>query len=210
MPTRRIFSRIHAIAGVLAFVTILTFLSSSLVAEIWGNADAIAGVKQAIAWALLILVPALIATGASGFTMAGPSPKGVLADQIEEDAADRRKRHSGAGSRVLFLAWKAAQGEFDTAFIAVQIVEFAAGSANLVLMGLNIRDGLRLTRRLRRPARAQHLSALLQPVRHERAVLVNVDRIQAGRGQDSRICAACRPARSGSGRRLPRPWRRPA
>ena len=42
---------------------------------------------------------------------------------------------------VLFLAWKAAQDEFDTAFVAVQIVEFAAGSINLALMGLNIRDG---------------------------------------------------------------------
>ena len=49
---------------------------------------------------------------------------------------------------VLFLAWKAGHGEFDAAFIAVQSVEFVAGSANLVLMGLNIRDGLRLTRRL--------------------------------------------------------------
>ena len=37
MPTRRIFSRIHAIAGVLAFVTILMFLSSSLAAELWGK-----------------------------------------------------------------------------------------------------------------------------------------------------------------------------
>jgi hypothetical protein len=53
---------------------------------------------------------------------------------------------------VLFLAWKAAQSEFDAAFIIVQVVEFAAGSFNLVLMGLNIRDGLRMTRRLRPPA----------------------------------------------------------
>ena len=36
---------------------------------------------------------------------------------------------------VLFLAWKAGQGEFDAAFIAVQIVEFAAGSLNLVADG---------------------------------------------------------------------------
>ena len=153
MPTRRIFSRIHAMAGVLAFATILAFLSSSLAAELWGSAGAIAGVKRTIAWALLILVPALIATGASGFTMAGPSPKGVLAGKLK-----RMRLIAGNGivvllPSVLFLGWKSAQGEFDTAFVAVQIVEFAAGSANLVLMGLNIRDGLRLTRRLRRPAR---------------------------------------------------------
>ena len=64
---------------------------------------------------------------------------------------------------VLFLAWKAAQAEFDTAFIAVQIVEFAAGSVNLVLMGLNIRDGLRLTGRLRTPRRQRSVSERLTP-----------------------------------------------
>ena len=58
---------------------------------------------------------------------------------------------------VLFLAWKAGHGEFDAAFVAVQIVEFAAGSLNLALMGLNIRDGLRLTRRLG-PRRAGRLA----------------------------------------------------
>jgi hypothetical protein len=152
MPTRRIFSRIHAIAGVLAFVIILMFLSSSLAAEFWGSAGAIAWVKHAIAWALLVLVPALTATGASGFAMAGPSPKGVLATKLK-----RMRLIAGNGilvlvPSVLFLAWKAAQAEFDAAFIVVQIVEFAAGSVNLVLMGLNIRDGLRLTRRLRRAA----------------------------------------------------------
>ena len=152
MPRRRIFSRIHAIAGMLAFVIILMFLSSSLAAELWGSADAIASVKQTIAWALLVLVPALIATGASGFAMAGPSPKGVLAGKLK-----RMRLIAGNGilvlvPAVLFLAWKAAQGEFDAAFTTVQIVEFVAGSLNLVLMGLNIRDGLRMTRRLRRPA----------------------------------------------------------
>jgi hypothetical protein len=150
MATRRIFSRIHAIAGVLAFVTILVFLSSSLAVELWGSAASIAGVKQAIARALLILVPALVATGASGFAMAGSSPKGVLASKLK-----RMRLIAGNGiavlvPSVLFLAWKAARGEFDAAFVGVQIVEFAAGSVNLALMSLNIRDGLRLTRRLRR------------------------------------------------------------
>lgn len=154
MPRRRIFSRIHAIAGVLAFVTILMFLSSSLATELWGSTDAIVSVKQAIAWALLILVPALIATGASGFAMAGASPKGVLATKLK-----RMRLIAGNGilvlvPAVLFLAWKAGQDAFDAAFVVVQIVEFGAGSLNLVLMSLNIRDGLRMTRRLQPAPRA--------------------------------------------------------
>ena len=81
--------------------------------------------------------------------MAGPSPKGVLATKLK-----RMQLIAGNGilvlvPAVLFLAWKAGQDEFDAAFIGVQVVEFAAGSINLALMGLNIRDGLRMTRRLR-------------------------------------------------------------
>ena len=80
--------------------------------------------------------------------MAGPSPKGLLAGKL------KRMRLIAANGilvlvpSVLFLAWKAGCGEFDAAFIAVQCVEFAAGSLNLALMGLNIRDGLRLSRGL--------------------------------------------------------------
>lgn len=159
MPTRRIFfSRIHAIAGVLAFVTILAFLTSSLAAELWGSAASIAGVKRAIVWALLVLVPALIATGVSGSSMAGSSPKGVLAAKLK-----RMRLIAGNGilvlvPSVLFLAWKAGQDQFDAAFIAVQIAELVAGSINLALMALNIRDGLRLTGRLRSPRRQRSLS----------------------------------------------------
>jgi len=148
MPSRRSVSRVHAIAGVVAFATILLFLSSSLVAELSGSPETIALVKMAIAWGLLLLVPALVATGASGFAMAGASPKGLLARKL------KRMRLIAANGilvlvpAVLFLAWKAGHGEFGAAFIAIQSVEFAAGSLNLALMGLNIRDGLRLTRRL--------------------------------------------------------------
>ena len=52
----------------------------------------------------------------------------------------------------LFLAWKAGSGEFDAAFIVVQAIELVAGSANLALMGLNIRDGLRMRKRIAYPS----------------------------------------------------------
>jgi hypothetical protein len=50
----------------------------------------------------------------------------------------------------LFLASKASAGEFDTAFYAVQAIELAAGAANIMLLGLNMRDGLKMSGRLRR------------------------------------------------------------
>jgi len=49
-----------------------------------------------------------------------------------------------------FLAGKSAAGEFDSTFYIVQAVELLAGAANLTMMGLNIRDGLRMTGKIRR------------------------------------------------------------
>lgn len=46
----------------------------------------------------------------------------------------------------------AAAGSFDIAFDVVQAVELVAGATNLLLMGLNARDGLRMAGRLRSSA----------------------------------------------------------
>ena len=153
MRARSTASRVHAAAGVTAFAVISLFLISSAAVELAGNPAAIATVKQAIAWGLLLLIPALAATGGSGFAMVGGSPGGLAGAKL------RRMRFIAANGvlvlvpSALYLAWKAGQGAFDGGFALVQAIEFAAGGANLVLMGLNIRDGLAMTKRRRsRPA----------------------------------------------------------
>lgn len=50
----------------------------------------------------------------------------------------------------LFLAWKARNGEFDGVFHAAQGLELLAGATNISLLGLNMRDGLKMKGRLRR------------------------------------------------------------
>ena len=55
----------------------------------------------------------------------------------------------------IFLNRWAAAGSFDTTFYVVQTIELIAGPINLVLMALNVRDGLRMAGRLRvSPARS--------------------------------------------------------
>lgn len=54
---------------------------------------------------------------------------------------------------IVLNRWAAA-GSFDTTFYAIQALELLAGATNLVLMGLNIRDGLMMSGRMR-PANAQ-------------------------------------------------------
>jgi hypothetical protein len=47
--------RIHPIAGIIAFLTILTFWTSTVVSELFGSVETITFVKQAIPWGFLIL-----------------------------------------------------------------------------------------------------------------------------------------------------------
>lgn len=65
--------RIHPIAGTISFLTILAFWISTVGSELFGSADMITAVKEAIPWGFLILVPELAITGGSGFRIAGAS-----------------------------------------------------------------------------------------------------------------------------------------
>ena len=141
-------ARLHAIAGLLAGATILTFWLSTVAVELGGNAAAMTTVKTAIPWGLLLLIPSLALTGATGFRLAGNRRDALV-------QAKRRRMPIIAANGLLvlvptafFLAWRASAGLFDDVFYAVQAVELLAGAVNLALIGLNLRDGLRASGRL--------------------------------------------------------------
>jgi hypothetical protein len=142
---------VHLVAGILATSLIATFFVATVLVEIFGSREAVAAVKSLIVTpGLWILVPAIAATGGSGFSLAW-SRQGRLV----ENKKKRMPFIAANGILVLvpsavFLDIWAARGEFDTGFYLVQGLELLAGSANLALMGMNIRDGLRLTGRMRR------------------------------------------------------------
>jgi hypothetical protein len=142
--------RLHVTAALLAFTLILTFWTSTAVVELAGPTGAVIEIKQAIRWGLLALVPALATAGATGFAMGGRSTDPRI-------VAKKRRMPFIAGlgllvlvPSALYLAARADSDDFDTGFHLVQAVELTAGAANLTLMSLNIRDGLRLTGRLHR------------------------------------------------------------
>jgi hypothetical protein len=142
--------RVHLVAGLLAPLCIATFFVASLGVELFGSHAAVAQVKSLIVTpGLWILVPAIAAAGGSGMFL-GRTRKGRLAD-----AKKKRMPFIAANGLLVLLPcaivldrWAAA-GTFDTAFHALQGVELIAGAINLTLMGLNVRDGLRMTGRLR-------------------------------------------------------------
>ncbi len=144
---------LHRIAALLAALCIATFLFASIGVELFGTPQAVAKLKALIvAPGLWLLVPALAATGASGFALAR-GRRGRLVD------AKKRRMPFIAANGLLVLVpcaivlqrWAAA-GDFGAAFLAVQGIELLAGTANLTLIALNVRDGLRLAGRLRAPA----------------------------------------------------------
>lgn len=141
-------NRLHALAGSLGLLSIGLFWTSTVVSELTGDAAAVAWVKTAILWGLLVLIPAMVAVGASGFRLARGRHGGAI-------DAKRRRMPVIALNGVLILvpcavvlALWAQAGRFDGWFYGVQALELVAGAVNLVLMGRNLRDGLRLTGRL--------------------------------------------------------------
>lgn len=146
--------RAHLIAGILAPLCLATFFLSTVLTELFGSHAAVAQLKSLIVSpGLWIMIPAMAAAGGSGMFL-GKSRKGRLVD------AKKKRMAFIAANGLLVLVpcaialnrWAAA-GSFDTSFYIVQVVEVVAGATNFVLMGLNVRDGLRMAGRLR-PAKA--------------------------------------------------------
>ncbi|WP_158964936.1 hypothetical protein [Chachezhania sediminis] len=137
---------VHPVAGAIALALISTFWLSTLLSELLAGPAVVTLVKTTIPWGFLILIPAMAAVGLSGRQLARNFRGPVV-------AAKQKRMAVIAGNGVLvlvpsalFLAASARAGEFGTAFVVVQVLELAAGATNIVLMVLNMRDGLRFRR----------------------------------------------------------------
>ncbi|ABD88508.1 hypothetical protein [Rhodopseudomonas palustris] len=138
---------LHPIAGIIGFLTILGFWLSTVVVELGGDPGAIAAVKLGILWGLAVLIPALATAGLTGFKLGGKS-------QRPEIVSKRLRMPIIAFNGVVVLVpcavmlqRQAAAGQFDRTFIVIQALELLAGAVNITLLGLSIRDGLKLARR---------------------------------------------------------------
>lgn len=148
---------IHAVAGAGALLLVATFWLSTVASELSGSETAVVAVKTTIPWALPVMVLLMAAAGGTGFSMA---PK-VRVGRI---GAKRRRMPFIALNGILvlipcalFLGWRAAAGQFDATFYAVQALELVAGAINITLLSLNMRDGIATARRwpMKKPAKAR-------------------------------------------------------
>ncbi len=144
-------TKIHAAAGMIGFLTILTFWTSTAWSELFGSPEMIASVKAMILKGMFILIPAMAIVGGSGMSLGGK--------RTDNRAMAKKKRMPFIGANgllilvpaAIYLESKASVGAFDTWFYAIQALELVAGATNLTLMGLNIRDGLMMTGRISSP-----------------------------------------------------------
>lgn len=140
--------RIHALAGVLGFLTILTFWTSTVVSELFGSHETIAVVKAMILKGMFVLIPAMVIVGASGISLGGKRQ-----DALALAKKKRMPLIAANGLLILvpsafFLEALGSAGTFDIRFYVVQALELVAGLANLTMMGLSIRDGLTMSGRI--------------------------------------------------------------
>lgn len=143
--------KLHATAGTLALITIATFWSSTLVTELLGSHAQIAQLKSLILWGMLILIPAMATAGATGAVLS-KNRKGPLIERKSR----RMKIIAANGLLVLlpsaiFLAMRAGSGQLDTLFYGIQTVELIAGATNITLLAANLRDGMAMAARRRKP-----------------------------------------------------------
>ncbi|MCC7083093.1 MAG: hypothetical protein IT530_20695 [Burkholderiales bacterium] len=141
-------AKLHGFFGAVALLCIATFWVSTAISEAFLDLASVTAVKNAILAGMWVLIPAMAATGGSGFSLAS-SRRGRLV----EVKARRMKLVAANGLLVLLpsafvLASWANAGRFDGAFYALQALELLAGAANITLLALNLRDGLRLAGRL--------------------------------------------------------------
>lgn len=141
--------KLHAAAGAVALLTISTFWLSTVIVELFGTHAQITSLKTAILYGMIVLIPALAATGGTGFSLGGKWRSPVIARKKL-----RMKIAAVNGMLILlpsafFLAWSAQNGDFGMWFAVVQAAELIAGATNITLLSLNMKDGIALSRRKR-------------------------------------------------------------
>lgn len=149
LANRHILAWVHCLAGTLAFLLIATFFTSSVIVDLFGDGVQIAVVKQFILYGVGLLIPAMMATGISAAKLYPGKAKGVLATkQLRMKFAAANGLFILLPAAVVLAQWSAA-GQFDTWFWRLQGLELIAGAINATMLGLNIRDGVRLAKKRR-------------------------------------------------------------
>jgi hypothetical protein len=140
--------KIHLTAAITATLTILSFILSSALAEISREETIIKNVKKIIFFTVPLLLVIMPTLGISGNKLTGKSRNPIVL------AKKKRMKLIFINGMMLiglaaFLYYRSLHQGIDNVFLIFQIAEFAFGIINLFLISMNIKDGLRLSGRLK-------------------------------------------------------------
>ena len=144
--TKSTLKNIHKLAAICAFIFIATFQISTVISDIFATPAQIAYVKRVILMFVPVLMLSMIATGLT----ANKLYPGILKGQFKIKQI-RLKIAAANGVLILLpaaivLARWSELGEFGVLYWTVQALEIIVGLINITMIGLNIRDGIRLGR----------------------------------------------------------------
>ena len=77
-------TKIHAFAGAIGFLAVLTFWTSTVYSELFGSPETIALVKSMILKGMFVLIPAMAIAGGSGMSLGGK--------RVDERAVAKKRR----------------------------------------------------------------------------------------------------------------------
>jgi hypothetical protein len=140
---------VHLTATAVATITIGSFLTFSVLAELLGELEFIRFVKLNIVRSLPVLLIAMPALGISGVKLAGKSKNPLVITKL------KRMKIIGLNGILLillalFLFYRIKNHGMDTLFLMAQVVELLLGGINLILIGLNLKAGLELSGKLKK------------------------------------------------------------
>ena len=141
--------RIHFFAGIAVLIILSTFWVALIISDFFLGHEAVAQVRLGIVYALIVLIPSMIAVKATG---------GKLGKNRMDDTRIQQKKKRATWMAIngvlimvpaaFFLNYKASSGEFDTVFYIVQGIELLVGSFQyyFVLKNFNVGMSLRKER----------------------------------------------------------------
>jgi len=132
---------IHPVAGVIALAATVTFWGAAAGAWVLGSETAILWVRTVILWGMLVLVPAVVIAGASGYKLGGAEKRGRIGHKKQ------RLRFIGINTIVVVLPCAfllhdlALEAQLGVPYTIEQAIELVAGLLNVVFLLMNARDG---------------------------------------------------------------------
>lgn len=141
--------KVHIVATVVAMITIFSFFTASLYAELVNDEALIVATKTVIFYCLPLMIFAMPTLAFTGNLLAGSSRSALIKTKR------RRMKIIAINGLMLvtlavFLFIRARSGQLDSLFLSAQCLELLLGVVNFVLLSLNARVGWVLSGRIKK------------------------------------------------------------